>query len=205
MGPLKVLGSKGCTISFYQHNWPMVGPEICEATLYFLNSSHMDGLINVTNISLIPKGQNPSRVIEFRPISLCNVLYKIISKVLANRLKVVLPIVISSYQSVFLSGRLISNNIIATYETLHTMHMKMWCKVGFMGIKLDMNKAYDKMEWEFLEAIIGKMGFSERWIKLIMECVCTITYSIIVNGQAVGRITPSRRIRQMCGGTQFYA
>jgi hypothetical protein len=134
MGPLKVPGPEGCTVSFYQHKWPTVGPKICEAALYFLNSSHMDGLINVTNISLIPKGQNLSRVTKFRPISLCNVLDKIISKVLANRLKVVLPIVISSYQSVFLFGRLISDNIIATYETLHTMHMKMWSKVGFMGI-----------------------------------------------------------------------
>jgi hypothetical protein len=68
-----------------------------------------------------------------------------------------------------------------------------------------MNKAYDMEEWEFLESIMGKMGFSKRWIKLIMECVHIVTYSIIVNGQAMGRITPSRGIRQMCGGAQFYA
>ena len=160
----------------------------------------MDGLINVTNISLIPKGQNLSHVIEFRPISQCNVLYKIISKVLANKLKVVLPIIISLYQSGFLSGILNTDNIIAAYKTLHTMHTKIWSKVGFMGIKLDMNKVYDKVEWEFLEAIMGKMNFSERWIKLIMECVRMVTYSIIVNGQEVGRITPSRGIRQMCKG-----
>jgi hypothetical protein len=65
-----------------------------------------------------------------------------------------------------------------------------------MGIKLDMNKAYNKVEWEFLEAVMGKMGFSEKWVRLIMECVRTIMYSIIVNGQAVGRIVPSRGIRQ---------
>jgi hypothetical protein len=109
---------------------------------------------------------------------------------------VVLPNVISPFQSAFLAGRLITDNIIAAYETLHTMHTRMWSKVGFMGIKLDMSKAYDRVEWEFLEAIMGKMGFSEKWTKLIMECVRTVTYSIMVNGQAVGRIKPSRGIRQ---------
>jgi hypothetical protein len=72
----------------------------------------------------------------------------------------------------------------------------MWSKVGFMDIKLDMSKAYDKVEWKFLKVVMSKMGFSERWIRLIMECISTVTYSIIVNGQVVGNVTPSRGIRQ---------
>jgi hypothetical protein len=196
MGPFKAPGPDSFTASFYQHNWHTVGLEVCEAVLYFLNSCHMDGLINATNIALIPKGNNPSCVTEFRPISLCNVIYKIASKVLANRLKAVLPSVISPYQSAFLPGRLITDNILAAYETLHSMHTKMWSKVGFMGIKLDMSKAYDRVEWEFLEVVMSKLGFSDRWIRLIMECVRTVTYSIIVNGQAVGKITPSRGLRK---------
>jgi len=107
-------------------------------------------------------------VSEFRPISLCNVIYKIISKVMANRLKGVLPSIISCTQSAFIPGRLITNNIIAAFETIHTMKTRMWSKLGYMGVKLDMRKAYNRVEWRFLEAAMIKMGFADRWIKLVM-------------------------------------
>jgi len=110
------------------------------------------------------------------------VLYKMVSKVLANRLKEVLPSVISSNQSAFIPGRLITDNVLAAYETLHTMHTNMWSKVGFMGIKLDMSKTYDRVEWKFLEVVIEKLGFSQRWISLIMVCVRTVSYAVVVNG-----------------------
>ena len=156
----------------------------------------MDPTFNMTHVALIPKNNNPLTVSDYRPISLCNVMYKIISKVLANRLKEILPHVIFPFQSAFLPGRLITDNILAAYETLHTMHTRMWSKVGHMRIKLDMSKAYDRVEWAFLEAVMRKMDFPTRWIKLIMECVQTVSYAIIVNGQPVGHIVPKRGLRQ---------
>jgi hypothetical protein len=85
----------------------------------------------------------------------------------------------------------ITDNILAAYETLHTMHSRMYGKSGFMAIKLDMSKAYDRVEWGFSGSCNEKIGFAQRWINLIMMCVRTTTFSIIVNGQPMGQIFPS--------------
>lgn len=90
-------------------------------------------------------------------------LYKLIAKVLANRLKVVLPHVISNTQSAFILGRLITDNVLVAYEALHTMATRLQGKKGYMALKFDMSKV-DRVEWVFLEAIMRKLGFVERWI-----------------------------------------
>ena len=99
-------------------------------------------------------------------------------------------------QSAFIDDRIITDNILITFETLH--HMKTQCssKTGFMALKLDMSKAYDRVEWIFLEKILLKTGFKESWVSLIMQCVTTVSYSILVNSEPLGLIYPFRGLRQ---------
>jgi hypothetical protein len=122
MAPLKAPSPDGMNACFFQQNWGVVGEEVCRGILEILNTGVMPINLNLTHIALIPKTNNPGNVSEFQPISLCNVLYKLILKVLANRLKKVLPHIISPTHSAFIPGRLITNNILAAYETLHMMH-----------------------------------------------------------------------------------
>ena len=196
MAPLKAPSSDGMPSLFYQHFWAMMQHDVTSAILSWLNSGTLPKPINHTLITFIPKIANLEHVSEFRPISLCNVLYKIYSKVLANRLKNFLPFLITEHQSAFAKDRLISDNIMVAFETLHHMKQHNSGKHGFMAIKLDMSKAYDRVEWVYLERLLEKMGFCDRWVALMMSCVKIVSYFIIVNGEPTGMIYPKRGIRQ---------
>ena len=121
--------------------------------LKVLNSSVVLESINYTFIALIPKVKQPRKVFDFCPISLCNVVYKLFSKVLVNRLKIFLAKAIPKSQSAFFfpSRRLISDNVLVAFEMLHYLKGKTQVKLGYMTLKLDMSKTYDRVEWEFLE------------------------------------------------------
>ena len=149
MGPTKAPGPDGMNTLFYQKFWHVVSNNVVNAVLDFLNSGKMVPDINHTNIVLIPKIKSPEKISDFRPISLCNVIYKIISKVLANRLKQILPQIISPTQSAFVPWRLITDNVLVAYETLHAMHYQKKGKKGSLALKLDISKAYDRVEWPF--------------------------------------------------------
>ena len=145
MEPTNALGPDGMNALFYQKFWHIMGDSVIAVVLDFLNSGVMVPKINLTNIVLIHKVKNPEKMTDFRPISLCNVVNKIISKVLANRLKQVLPH-ISTTQSAFVPGCLITDNVLVAYETLHAMHSRKKGKKGLIALKLDISKAYDRVE-----------------------------------------------------------
>ena len=121
-------------------------------------------------------------------------IYKIISKVLANRLKQVLPNIISPIQGAFVPGHLITDNASLAYETLHTMNCKKKGKKGYMALKLDVSKAYDRVEWRFLQGVMQRLGFPETWIERVMSCVITTSFSILMNGRPYGNVLPTKGI-----------
>ena len=189
-------GEDGLTGVFYQRFWHIVGPALVkEIQLFFSTSTIPDGW-NHTQLSLIPKVTKPSRMQDLRPISLCSVQYKIISKILCNRLKIYLPELISETQGAFVSGRLISDNILIAHEMVHGLRTNSRVDKSFMAIKTDMSKAYDRVEWSFLEILLEKMGFDRIWIHWIMGCVSSVSYSVLLNGNSHGFIKPERGIRQ---------
>jgi hypothetical protein len=133
---------------------------------------------------------------DWRPIALCNVLYKLLSKVLENRLKKILHKCIADLQSAFVPGRSIMDNALVAIELVHYMKTKTKGNEKIVALKLDISKAYDRIDWSYLKDVMFKMGFSGKWIHWIMMCVETVDYSVIMNKEMVGPIIPGCGLRQ---------
>lgn len=151
---------------------------------------------NHTNLCLIPKPDQPLTMKDFRPISLCNVIYKIVSKILVKRLKAILSKVVSDNQAAFVPGRIITDNVLIAHEVLHSLQFRKRCAKSYMSVKTDISKAYDRIEWRFLEAVLIKKGFAPKWVQWIMECVCSVSFSVLINGSPFGNFEPTRGLRQ---------
>uniref|UniRef100_A0A803PZ52 Reverse transcriptase domain-containing protein n=1 Tax=Cannabis sativa TaxID=3483 RepID=A0A803PZ52_CANSA len=192
----KAPGLDGLNPAFYQKNWSIIGPDLTTAILDILNGNADFSSINATLIVLIPKKTNASTLKDFRPISLRSTVYKIVAKAIANRLKFVLGDLISSNQGVFLSERIIFDNIYIAQEIVHAIKHRKHGKLGWVGLKLDMEKAFDRVEWSFLMAILHRFQFPSHFINLIYQCVSSTSIRFSINGQITDPILPSRGIRQ---------
>jgi hypothetical protein len=195
MGPTKAPGPDGFPALFYQTHWDFFKDEICHAVRCFIVGGDVPEGFCDSIIVLIPKVTKARHLKNFRPIRLCNVIYKIASKVLANRLKLILPLIISENQSAFVPGRLITDNALIAFESLHTIRHQD-NKRPYFALKTDMMKAYDRVEWDYLHGCLSKLGFSPSWIQSVMRCVTCVRYAVRVNGELTKPVVPSRGIRQ---------
>ena len=158
IGPLKAPGPDGFPARFFQRNWGLIKEDIVKAVKKFFSDGIMPDEVNDTTIVLIPKVPHPEFLSDFRPISLCNVLYKVVSKCLVNRLRPLLQDIISPHQSAFIPGRLITDNALIAFECLHAIQHSQSARTNFCAFKLDLSKAYDRVDWSFF----GK-SYAEAW------------------------------------------
>lgn len=160
---------------------------------HWLETSHLPNEINA--IALIPKIKDPKTMKDYKSISLCNVIYKIIFKTLANLLKPLLSKCISPTQSAFIEGRSIMDNILIAYEIIHHKKWMTKGKKGELALKIDISKAFDRVQWDYLLTVMAKMGFATKWLDWMKLCLETIQYSILINEDYVGPISPGRGLR----------
>lgn len=145
---------------------------------------------------MIPKVDRLEEVGKFKPISLCNSTYKVISKCLVNRLKLVIPSLVADYQNAFIPGRLMVDNCYMASELMAYVRRKAKGTQSAGILKVDLSKAYDRVRWDFLENVLVSMAFPPQWVKIILECVSTVSYSVLVNGEATAPFAPKVGLRQ---------
>ncbi|XP_026459578.1 uncharacterized protein LOC113360264 [Papaver somniferum] len=191
----KAPGPDDFTGLFFQSYWDIVGVSVTQMVKQFFETEHLLTQFNHTNLALIPKNPVDDKADQFRPIGLCSFVYKVISKTLENRMKPLMDKVISPNQSAFIPKRQISDNVILAHELIDS-NKKNKRKIGSVAIKLDMSKAYDRLEWSFLAKTMAKLGFNPKWIRLIMNCISTVSYSVLLNGSPIGKFKPEKGLRQ---------
>ncbi|GJR76641.1 hypothetical protein Tco_0089006 [Tanacetum coccineum] len=194
MGNDKSPGPDGYTACFFKECWDIVAADVTCAIQEFFTNGNLLKEINHTIIALIPKVKSPSRINDYRPISCCNVLFKCITKIISNRIKESLKVLISPNQSAFVPGRRISDNILLTQELMHNYHLDRGSPR--CAFKVDIQKAYDTVDWGFLKEVLLAFGFHARMVSWIMECVTTTSFSLSINGTIHGYFKGKRGLRQ---------
>lgn len=195
MFPTKAPEPDGLPAAFFQKHWSSIKDGVLATYLHILNGGGSIAPLNHTYIALIPKVQNLIKVTEFRPISLCNVIYRIVAKTIANRLKYILNDIISLTQSAFIPNSLIMDNVIIAYECLTKIRQSRRKRNGLVALELDISKTYDIINCSFLKCAMLKLGFSSKWVNLVMKCISIASFSVLINGVATGLIYPQRGLQ----------
>ena len=189
----KAPGPDGFTIDFFQNYWDLVKEELWEVVEESRGTKRVLKAFNATFLSLIPKEQGADSPGKFQPISLCNMVLKIITKVMANCLKPIMSNLVSQEQSRFVEGRQILDGIILTQELIHSL--KQTKQLGMM-IKVDIEKAVNKVSWHFLKEILVAYRFQHDWVRWIGNLVSSTIFSIIVNEAPTVTFPTTRGLKQ---------
>ncbi|KAL0555833.1 hypothetical protein IC582_004334 [Cucumis melo] len=186
-------GPDGFTMEFFKAAWFVLKDDIFNIFRDFHMNCIINKAVNITNIALIAKKEKCAEPADYRPISLTTSIYKLIAKVIAERLKETLPSMVAENQLAFVKGRQIIDAILVANEAIDYWRVK---KIQGFVIKLDIEKAFDKLNWRFIDFMLMKKGYPIKWRRWIKACISSVQYSIIINGRPRGKIQPSRGIRQ---------
>jgi len=191
--PSKAPGYDGFNLKCIKKLWPIIGEDFCSYIAQFFETGYFHPSFNTTWVTLIQKRKGVLEVPEFRPISLVGSLYKIIAKILSSRFKKVLAQLVGDVQSAFVEGRQILDGALIANEVVQWLKKK---KKSGVLLKLDFQKAYDTIDWDFLLLVLKEMGFGRKWRGWIQQCVSSASISILINGAPSKPFRLGRGLRQ---------
>jgi hypothetical protein len=177
----KIPGLDDWPVEFFIGFFDLIGKDILEVVEESRKVGHIHAPLNSTFIALIPKIDNPQSFEDFHPISLCNVIYKVIAKVIAKRLNPILSASISKEQFGFLDGRKIHEAIGVAQEGLHNMKTR---NLKGVVVKIDLSKAYERVNWLFIHLLLTHLGFEVPFINWVMGCISSTSFVFLINGSA---------------------
>ncbi|CAL9237898.1 unnamed protein product [Arabidopsis halleri] len=190
----KCPGPDGYSVEFFRASWSVVGADVIKAVKEFFRNGRLLKDFNTTKIALIPKFPEACNLGDYRPISCCNLVYKIVSKIIANRLKPILHGCISRNQAAFLKGRSLGENVLLASELIRGYNTSSCPKSSML--KVDIRKAFDTVCWDFLLKLLEAQEFPPLFRAWIKECISSPKYSVSINGELAGFFKGKKGLRQ---------